>query len=304
MEMATAISLLCVFLLAHYHLYSQELEPRLYAALPKDLNALAIGYGLSRGNVLTDPSLPISDFKITALNASAIYMRTFSLGQKLSRIQLSFPFLYMIGQAQINGRDTSAARSGFGDARLRFSINILGTPAYDRRDFTKYTEKTVLGLSLITSIPTGWYQENKRINIGSNRWAIKPELGISKRIRNIYAEAFAGVWFYTDNHHYLSAKTLEQEPVFSIQGHITYYFKNKMGITLSGTRFNGGKTIVNEVPAGDLLDNWRAGASWSVPIPKGHTLKLQFHTGVFTSRGYDYHIVVLSYSYVFFGKSA
>lgn len=259
MEMARAIFSSCVLLLDVFPVKSQELEPRLYAALPKDLHALGIGYGLSRGNMVTDPSLPVSDFKITAPNASAVYASTFGLGNKFSRVQVSLPFFYMIGQLQINERDTGATRSGFGDARLRFSINVLGTPAYDRREFKQYSQKTVLGLALVTSLPTGLYREEKRINIGSHRWAIKPELGVSKRIKNIYAEAFSGVWFYGDNHRYLNTKTLEQEPVFSIQGHVTWYFKNRMGVTASGTWFNGGRTLIDNVPAGDLLDNWRVG---------------------------------------------
>ena len=279
---------------------SQELEPRLYAALPKDMNVAGLGYGISRGNVVTDPALPISGLKITAHNITGVYLRTFGLAGKLARVQVTIPYLYMSGSAVINGHDTSVGRGGLADPRLRFSVNLFGTPAYDKKDFFRYTQKAVVGFSLVTSIPIGTYYNDKRINAGSNRWAVKPEVGISKKFKNTYAEAFAGVWFYADNKDYLQGKTIEQDPVFSVQGHITRYFKKAMGISISGTWFNGGKTKVNGADAGDLLDNWRVGGMWIMPLGRGHAVKLQFHTGAFTSSGYDYDMVVLVYQYVFF----
>src|SRR5262252_4029090 len=40
---------------------AQSLEPRAYANLPIGLNFLLVGYAYSRGDVLLDPSLPVSD---------------------------------------------------------------------------------------------------------------------------------------------------------------------------------------------------------------------------------------------------
>jgi hypothetical protein len=59
----------------------QELELGAYAALPKNLNTIAVAYGFSRGNVLTDPSLPISDFKISLQSLTGVYLRTRSSQQ-------------------------------------------------------------------------------------------------------------------------------------------------------------------------------------------------------------------------------
>ena len=144
---------------------AQELEPRLYANLPKKLNAVAFAYGLSRGNVLADPSLPIENFKITAHNLVAGYVRTFGLANKLARIQATIPFIGMLGSLRLNGRDTSAARTGFGDLRLRFGINLLGSQALDKKDFVKYQQETILGASIVVSVPTGLYYDDKREKI-------------------------------------------------------------------------------------------------------------------------------------------
>jgi len=292
-------SMIYLACLAAYTSKGQELEPRVYAALPKKLDVLAVVYAFSHGNVLADPSLPVSNFTISAHTIGTGYVHTFGLGSKLARIQITLPYTFLSGKLQINGQDTSGARNGFGDMRLRLGINLTGSPPLLKRQFREYTQETIVGVSLVTSIPVGLYYEDKRINIGSHRWAFKPEVGVSKRIDRVYAELYSGVWFFTANKDYLVNNTLRQKPLFSIQAHVSYYFKNQMWLSFNGNWFNGGETTVNESSRGDLLDNWRVGATWSVPIAKGQSLKLQFHVGAFTAGGYDYNLASLSYQYVF-----
>lgn len=281
-------------------LNAQDLEPRRYAPIPVKANAIAALYGFSKGNIISDPSLPVSNFSITTHNFIAGYMRTFSLAGKLARTTVSIPLTHMIGDIRINGRDTSGTRSGFNDAQLRVGVNLTGSPALDRKHFNAYSQKTIFGVSLVVNVPTGTYYEEKLINTGTHRWGFKPEVGVSKRFKRFYGEAYGGVWFYTLNKEYLGSKTLKQDPIFSLQAHVCYYFKNRMWVSVNGTRFNGGKTYVNDASAGDLFDNWRVGGTWSVPAGKGHSFKLQFHVGAFATRGYDYNLVSLGYQYVFF----
>jgi hypothetical protein len=102
------------------------------------------------------------------------------------------------------------------------------------------------------------------VGIKTRDWDIQTiQPGICRSLR--------GVWFYSDNYKYLVDKTLHQQPVLSVQGHASYYFKNLMWVSINTTWFNGGKTLVDDVPQGDLLDNWRLGATWSVPIAKGQS---------------------------------
>ena len=298
-KMIKETSMIYLACLAAYASKGQELEPRVYAALPKNLDVAAIVYAFSHGNVLADPSLPVSNFKINAHTIGAGYVHTFAVASKLARIQVIMPYTFLSGRLQINGRDTSGARNGFGDMRLRLGINLTGSPPLAKREFVQYTQETIIGVSLVSSIPVGLYYTDKRINLGSHRWAFKPELGISQRFKRVYAELYSGVWFYTDNKKYLVSKTLQQKPLFSVQAHISYYFKNQMWVSFNGNWFNGGETSIDGVSAGDLLDNWRVGATWAFPIGKGQSLKLQLHVGAFTATGYDYNLASLSYQYIF-----
>jgi hypothetical protein len=294
------ISIIILFCFLCVITRAQDLEPRVYANIPKGTNVVALVYAYSSGDVLTDASLPIKDFKIKAHAIAAGYVRTFALAKKLARVQVIAPFALLSGKAKLNGMDTIGVRNGFGDARIRFGINLFGSPALDIKNFRQYQQKTIVGASIVVSVPTGLYYKDKRINLGSNRWAVKPEVGVSKRFKRVYAEAYTGVWFYTNNDEFLSNKTLKQQPVLSLQTHVSYYFKNQMWIGVNGNWFNGGETLVDNTPSGDLKDNYRVGATWSVPFAKKHSVKFQFHVGAFTNTGYDYDIFSIGYQYIFF----
>lgn len=279
--------------------YSQDLEPRAYANVPKKLNVAALGYVFMDGNVVTEPSLPISDFKLQSHNLAVSYIRTFGLANKLARVQVSLPFTFMDGSALVAGDLVTGSRTGFADTKVRFGINLLGSPALDKSEFRSFQQKTILGVSLVTSIPTGRYYEDKRVNIGTNRWGVKPEIGISKRFAHVYAEAYGGVWFYTDNNDFLGKK-MEQKPTFSLQAHASYYFKNNMWVGFNTTWFFGGKTIIDGVPEASQIDNWRVGGTFSTPIAKGQSIRFQYHVGAFTNNGLDYYALSAVYQYSFF----
>lgn len=281
-------------------MFSQDLEPRVYANVAKNLNVVAIGYVFMNGNVLTDPSLPITDFTVHSHNAAVNYIRIFGLYNKLARVQVSLPYTYMDGsQTRTNGDVLTGSRSGLADMKIRFGINLLGSPALDKSEFKDFEQKTILGVSLVTSVPTGKYYDDKQINIGTNRWAFKPEIGVSKRFAHVYAEAYGGIWFYTDNNDFLGKK-LEQKPTYSLQAHASYYFKNHMWIGFNTNWFFGGKTITDGVSDDSQIDNWRVGGTFSTPVAKGQSIKFQYHIGAYTNNALDYYALSLAYQYSFF----
>ena len=149
------ICFLVVFYIFAGRVQGQELEPRSYAALPSNLSVIALQAGTMSGNVVMDAALPIKNLDVTTYIFGLGYVRTFGLGGKLARVAVSLPFAAISGAAQVNGRDTATARSGFGDARIRLGINLIGSPALDKKQFTHYTQDFVFGVSLVTSIPTG-----------------------------------------------------------------------------------------------------------------------------------------------------
>jgi len=278
----------------------QDLEPRAYANVPKGTNVLAVGYGYNKGNVLSDPSLPIKDFTINTQILAINYIHSFGLAKKLARVQVTLPMADMQGKLIMNGEQVTGSRTGFADARIRFGVNLTGSPALDRKNFRQYEQKAIFGVSLVTSIPIGKYYNDKRINIGSNRWGFKPEMGISKRFKHVYAEAYVGAWFYTKNGDFFNGSELTQKPTLSLQAHASYYFKNQMWVGFNTNWYKVGEVAINDVDTGETQKDWRVGATFSVPLTKTQSLRLQYHTGIYADLGLNYDSLTLAYQYVFF----
>ena len=65
------------------------------------------------------------------------------------------------------------------------------------------------------SAPLGQYDSSKLINLGINRWFIKPDIGISKAVGQLTLELSQGVSFFTNNNDFFGGKTLEQDPLYT-----------------------------------------------------------------------------------------
>jgi hypothetical protein len=199
------------------------------------------------------------------------------------------------------GVDTAASRNGFGDGRIKIGINLLGSPVIAPKDFQKFQEHTVLGVSVVISVPLGQYYADKLINIGSNRWGFKPEIGFSQRESRLFCEAYAGVWFYTENGQYFNKSTLSQKELFSFQAHMDYTFKHGKYIALNGGFASGGETALNGLERFDDQENWRIGATFSTPIFDRHqSVKCMINTGVATRAGQNYTALTVAYQYNWF----
>lgn len=279
---------------------SQEIEPRFYANLPKGFNALALAYTYSTGDIVTEGTSPIQDLNISSNTPVLGYVRTFSLFNCLSRIQVSVPYSFLSGDATLRGKDTSASRSGFTDTRVRFGINFYGSPALSPSEFAKYKQGRIIGSSLVISVPTGQYYPEKLINLGSNRWGFKPEIGISNNFSRVFVEAYAGVWLYTKNTEYLKTNTLSQDPLLSFQFHISYLFPNLMWVAFNSNYSNGGQTSLNGKSNNDYQNNVRIGLTYSTPLSKNLSMKLQYHAAAETRSGGKYKIAVLTFQYTWF----
>lgn len=278
---------------------SQELEPRAYSNLPINFNFAALNYTYTTGNIITDPASPIKDLDINSNNVISGYARSFSMFGRLSRIQVLLPYTFLSGNAKLSGKDTSGTRSGFSDARIRIGINIIGSPAMTVKEFVNFKESMVIGASLVVSIPTGQYFPERLINLGTNRWGFKPEIGISRKFSKFYVEIYTGVWFFTANNEYLNSKKLTTDPLFTVQSHVNYVFDNKMWIGVNGGYAYGGLPKIDGAESGLDQNNYRLGLTFSTPLSSHFSLKLQYHTGAVVTAGsdFDFYGATVQYSW-------
>jgi hypothetical protein len=276
---------------------AQELEPRGYANIPVGLNFIAVGYGYTEGDVLPDKSIPLEDAEVEIHTSVFAYVRSLNILGRSGKIQMTLPYVWLHASGKLAGQTGERDVSGFGDPRLRLSVNLYGGPALSLEEFRKYKKDTTIGLSLLITAPFSNYDAEKLANIGTNRWSFKPELGISKPLGQWTLELATGVTIYTDNDNFFGGQHLEQDPIYSVQGHVIYSFKPGIWGSLSTTYYTGGRTTIDGVKKDDLQDNWRFGATLALPLNRDHSIKLYGSTGVYTRIGSNFDAVGIAWQY-------
>src|SRR5687767_10331383 len=158
---------------------AQDLEPKAYSSSPAGAAFLVIGLARSSGSVLTDPTLPVADIdaRLNGLPLAAGY--TFGLFGKLALITAAVPYTSGEVTGTVGEESRSVTRSGFADTRAKLSVNLAGNPAMGLREYSMAPRKTIVGTSLTVTAPTGEFDASKLINLGTNRWAVKPEIGVA-----------------------------------------------------------------------------------------------------------------------------
>jgi len=281
---------------------AQELTPRLYAPAPAGGNIAQISYGRATGEVLFDPSLPLDDVNAGINTGTFLYGHTFSFFGRAANAALSLPYVWGEIDGYVEGEYARVTRSGLGDVRAALTVNILGGPALTPREFASVRPDTVVGLSLVVSAPTGQYDPAKLINIGSNRWAVKPQLGASKTLGPWYLELYAGVWFFGANTDFYGGSLREQDRLGTVQGHVSYTFKPRLWLAGNATFYTGGQTSLNGTARADTQSNSRVGLTLAVPLGRRSALKASWATGFTTRIGADFDTFGVAVQTVWFGK--
>ena len=279
---------------------AQQLEPRAYAPNPVGVNILGLPYSYQTGAVVTDPSLPVKDVDAKINVATAFYDRTFSLFGRSASALLVIPYAWGKVTGQVGERTASLTRSGQGDMQVRLSTNLLGGPALTPEEFIHAVRGVTLGASLVVSMPTGQYDGTKLINIGSNRWAFKPELGLAYPVGKWTFELYTGVWLYTANDNFYGGNRRTQDPLIALQSHVIYTFLPGLWLALDGTWYSGGQTTVDGVLDLDRQSNTRYGATLAAPVGHGHSFKLAWAKGATTRIGQDFTTIGVTYQYRWF----
>ncbi len=280
----------------------QELEPRAYSPNPVGINFVLGGISRSSGDVLFNPSLPLENVSARVKAGVIGYGRTFDWFGRLASAAIITPYVVGTASGDVAESRRSVERSGLADMRVRAAVNLLGGEALAPSEFARRKPQTAVGVSLVVIAPTGEYDSTKLVNIGSNRWAFKPEIGISQPLERWFLEAYAGVWFFTENDRFYGGVRREQRPVTTVQGHVSYTFAPQLWLAGDITYYRGGETSLNGVANADLQENLRMGVTLSVPLTRSHSLKISWSDGAKTRIGGDFTTYALAWQYAWFDE--
>jgi outer membrane putative beta-barrel porin/alpha-amylase len=296
------IALLLLALLWPTLNHAQQMSPRAYWPAPTGTQVLTVGASYVSGDIVPDPSLPVSGFDSDITTAFVGYLRTLDLFGRSANLIFELP--YIDGETKavhdelgFIGRDYS----GVGDASVTLSYNLRGAPAMDPKEFMELRSnpRPIIGVSLKVVAPTGDYDENRVVNVGSNRWATRIEIGSMFVLRPKWLlEVAAGVWVFEDNDDFLGFNK-EQSEIYAVETHLVHRFRPGFWASLDLNAYKGGRSKVGDRRLNDLQRDTKVGATVVFPFAHKQAFKFSYHYGSVNDSDERFDVVTASYQRVF-----
>ena len=262
---------------------AQDLEPRRWNHIPSDLYILGVAYAYTDANVYFNPALKISDGTARLNSLGLGLMRTFDLAGKSARISLLLPYTSGRWSGNLDDEFQVVHRRGMGDPRLRFSVNLYGAPALKGQRFAQYRTEhetnTVIGASIAATLPLGQYYKDRLINIGNNRWSLRPQVGLVHTRGPWSIEVTGSIFKFSDNDSFIDKAVLQQKTLYAAQSHLIYHFKPQFWATLSAAYAKGGRIYIDKQETTFEVDNWLFAAGIGCAIGKTQSLNLTWLSG-------------------------
>lgn len=279
---------------------AQELEPGAYTVSPVGVNVFNLGYVLNDGDVTFDPSLPIEEGSATIHTTVLSYGRSVDLVGRSSTLLVALPIISGHLEGLYLGEPAVADRFGPGDIRIRVGMNLYGSPARRMPEFaTAGQARLNIGASVMIIAPTGQYDPQRIVNLGSNRWAFKPEAAIIRNVGPWMFEIYGGAWLFTDNTNYVNGQVRSQKPLASMQFSFRRTFKPGLWVSANINYYTGGRTSVGGFFKQDFQANSRAGTTLAVPLSRRNAVRFAVSKGAYTTIGADFLGLSASFQQVF-----
>lgn len=259
---------------------AQDLEPRRWSHLPTGANFLGASYLYTEGEISLDPVLRIEDAEFELQSAGIKYIHSFEVFGKSARVDFTQAWQDGTWEGLLNGVPESVDRSGWNDTELRVAMNLFGAPPLAGKEFAQYRatleSETIIGAGLVAVLPTGEYFEDRLINLGGNRFVIRPQLGVVHSRGKWAFEVTTGVSFFTSNDEFFHGNRLEQDPLFLGQCHLIHTFRPGLWLGLSLGYSGGGRSTVNGAEKNDRRNDLAWALSLGVPLSRQWGLKFAY----------------------------
>ena len=238
---------LATFILGTTKIFAAGDGPRVFWAVPVDTNVITPMYFYIDSNYGLDSSLvvPKAEFKTNV--AALMYTRAISVGGNLGSVSVIVPGA-KVDASLGNLSALQGESSGLGDITVMGVMSLMGAPAYAKEEFASYVPETIVDLLLAVTAPTGEYDKDKIINLGTNRWSVR----VGAPIMHFFStgpgnsttlEVQPSVTFFTDN----DDVSLEQDPMYRLEAHVTHDFSMMLWGSVDAIYTTGGETTINGI---------------------------------------------------------
>jgi hypothetical protein len=135
------------------------------------VNQFELAYAYAHSDVSIDTSLVVAGARFKLNQGTFTYTRYLGFLHRAAWVEASVPLANLSGS--ISGTNVQGSTTGSGDSSYAVAALLKGGPALSADQFADYQPTTTVGVSLTVSAPTGQYNSNKLLNLGSDRWSFK-----------------------------------------------------------------------------------------------------------------------------------
>ena len=296
-----SIFVLLVLLLEAPNSAAQELEPRRWSHLPTGGHFFGGGPLATRGDIFFDPVLRAEDAELEMDTVVLKYIRSFELFDKSARVSIQQGHQNGTWSGLLDGVPTTIRRVGATDTQLRFAINLKGAPPLRGQEYLRFrgsaSNETIVGLGLVVQLPTGEYFFDKLLNLGTNRYTFRPQLGVVRSWNSWTLEGTVSLSIFSENDDFFGGDQLEQDPLLFLQGHLIRNFSNGRWLGLSMGYGNGGEATISGVDKNDRRKDVGWALSYGFQLGPASALKIAYAgTNTRTDVGLDSDSLLLTFS--------
>lgn len=283
---------------------AQELEPRRWSHLPTGVSFASAGYVYTTGDINFDPTLQIEQAQFEQKSLALSALHTGALWGKPLRLELTLPSGWSRWKGLLAGEPRSVTRQGLRDASFRLSMNVAGAPVLSGPAFAawqaEHPVRTTTGIGLQVTAPSGEYLEDKLLNLGGNRWVVRPQLGLLHTRHDWQFELTGSVSFYGNNDDFLVNDKQATKPLFFAQGHVIRTFRPGLWASASWGVTDGGENQINGIDRNDPRRESYWALSLGFPINRQQGIKLAWvGSRTHQDTGFDSRNLLLGWSLMF-----
>jgi hypothetical protein len=240
--------------------------PRVYMPAPVGTNVLSATWMDLESNMNFAGSILIPNADIQSTAVALNYNRYFALGDRLAEIWVTGIGGEISGTADtapIGTRSTDV--SGIADPYFAIRVGLKGAPALKPAEFVETPQKFQIFALAGISMPWGDYEQNRPLNLGTNRWSLRLGLPMTmplgKKPGSTWLEIHPNVYIYGDNDEPFRAMTRSQDPMYVLESHLTHNFTPKFWAGLDLRYQNGGETTTDGLKDDNKVNRLGGGIS-------------------------------------------
>ena len=283
---------------------AQDIEPRRWTVMPLGMNVVGAGYARTNGDIFFDPVLRVEDAEVDADTLGVSYVRAFAVAGKSARFDALLPWQSAHWEGLLDGEPASTSRVGLADPRFRLSLILSGGPALGPAELKEFMlarpVHTIIGAGIELTVPWGEHLEEKLLNLGRNRYTIRPQIGIVHTRGQWSYELTGSTFFFGENDDFFGGSKLEQDPIYAVQAHVIRVFRPGLWASLSAGYGWGGRSEIDNVKRDDEKANVLAALSFGFPIGTRQGMKMAYlRSETREDTGSDSDSLIIAWSYRF-----